>query len=99
VETLHAMPIPEAMAALTAVKGVGPWTAEIYLMFHAGHADVFPTGDLALQEAVKIAFGYQNRPSARALGDEAQLWTPWRAVAARLFWAYYKAVKSREGVT
>lgn len=93
------MPISEAIALMTAVKGVGPWTAEIYLMFYVGHADVFPAGDLALQEAARIAFSYADRPSAKALAEEAQRWQPWRAVAARLFWAYYKAVKSREGVT
>lgn len=93
------MPISEAIARMTAVKGIGPWTAEIYLMFNVGHADVFPAGDLALQEAVRIAFSYRDRPSAKALAEEAARWAPWRAVAARLFWAYYRQVKSREGVT
>ena len=99
VNALHEMPVADAMASLTGVKGVGPWTAEIYLMFHAGHADAFPAGDLALQEAVRIAFGFDKRPDAKALAAQALLWQPWRAVAARLFWAYYRAVKTREGIT
>ncbi|MCA0422278.1 MAG: DNA-3-methyladenine glycosylase [Proteobacteria bacterium] len=99
IDDLHAMPIPDATAALVSVKGIGPWTAEIYLMFYAGHADVFASGDLALQEAAKLAFGLENRPSAKALSALAEAWSPWRAVAARLLWAYYRVAKSREGVT
>jgi DNA-3-methyladenine glycosylase II len=98
VDLLHDMPGEEATAALTAVKGIGPWTAEIYLMFYAGHADVFAPGDLALQEAVRIAFKLEKRPSAKELAVMAEKWAPWRAVAARLFWAYYRVAKSREGV-
>jgi DNA-3-methyladenine glycosylase II len=79
----------EAIAMLTAIKGVGPWTAEVYLMFSAGHADVFPSGDVALQAAVAMAFEMESRPSAKALATFAGVWAPWRSVAARLFWAYY----------
>lgn len=99
IETLHTMPIDQAASALVAVKGIGPWTAEIYLMFYAGHADVFAPGDLALQEAIRLAFGLDQRPSTRDLAQMAQQWSPWRAVAARLLWAYYRIVKAREGVT
>jgi len=99
IETLHTMPIDQAASALVAVKGIGPWTAEIYLMFYAGHADVFAPGDLALQEAIRLAFGLDQRPSTRDLALMAQQWSPWRAVAARLLWAYYRIVKAREGVT
>jgi DNA-3-methyladenine glycosylase II len=99
IETLHTMPIDQAASALVAVKGIGPWTAEIYLMFYAGHADVFAPGDLALQEAIRLAFGLDQRPSTRDLTLMAQQWSPWRAVAARLLWAYYRIVKAREGVT
>ncbi|WP_454852135.1 DNA-3-methyladenine glycosylase family protein [Rhizobium binxianense] len=84
----------EALAELTALKGIGPWTAEVYLMFCGGHADVFPAGDVALQNAVAAAFGLAERPQARALVSLAEIWSPWRSVAARLFWAYY-AVKTR----
>jgi DNA-3-methyladenine glycosylase II len=84
----------KALSELTSVKGIGPWTAEVYLMFCGGHADVFPVGDVALQAAVGMAFGHEARPQPKALAREAAVWSPWRSVAARLFWAYY-AVKTR----
>lgn len=81
-----------AMAKLTAaLHGVGPWTAEVYLMFCGGHADIFPSGDVALRAAAAQAFGLPERPSARALAEMAEAWQPWRSVAARLLWAYYSA--------
>jgi len=86
----------EALAELTALKGIGPWTAEVYLMFCGGHADVFPAGDVALQNAVGAAFGLAARPSAKALTELAEVWSPWRSVAARLFWAYYAAKMRRD---
>jgi DNA-3-methyladenine glycosylase II len=87
-----------AHAALTALHGVGPWTADIYLLFCLGHADAFPSGDLAVQEAARIAFGLRKRPDAIRLTKMAQAWRPWRGVAAHLLWAYYHAVKRREGI-
>jgi len=86
---LSVLPPDEARHALTALKGVGPWTAEVYLMFCCGHADIFPSGDVALQNAVAAAFGLAERPQAKALAAMAAVWAPWRSVAARLFWAYY----------
>ncbi|PKA42622.1 DNA-3-methyladenine glycosylase [Rhizobium sullae] len=86
---LSSKPPEEALAELTALKGVGPWTAEVYLMFCGGHSDVFPSGDVALQNAVAAAFGLAQRPQAKALASLATAWSPWRSVAARLFWAYY----------
>jgi 3-methyladenine DNA glycosylase/8-oxoguanine DNA glycosylase len=80
-----------AMAQLTALPGIGPWTAEVYLMFCGGHPDVFPAGDVALQAAAADAFGLTERPSARVLSQMAADWQPWRSVAARLLWAYYSA--------
>jgi DNA-3-methyladenine glycosylase II len=85
-----------AMARLTSIKGIGPWTAEVYLMFCVGHADVFPSGDVALQAAVAAAFEMEKRPLAKALALEAALWSPWRSVAARLFWAFYAARVRRD---
>jgi DNA-3-methyladenine glycosylase II len=85
-----------ATARLTAIKGIGPWTAEVYLMFCVGHADVFPSGDVALQAAVAAAFGMAERPQAKALALEAAIWSPWRSVAARLFWAFYAARVRRD---
>jgi len=94
---LSQLPPAEALSALTALKGVGPWTAEVYLMFCGGHADVFPAGDVALQNAVAAAFGLSERPGAKTLALLAENWSPWRSVAARLFWAYY-AVKLGRGL-
>jgi DNA-3-methyladenine glycosylase II len=88
----------EAMAALTAVPGIGPWTAEVYLLTAAGHPDIFPSRDVALQAAVHHAFGLESRPTHKALEALAESWSPWRAVAARLFWAYYRTIKGRDGL-
>ncbi len=86
-----------AHAALTAVHGIGPWTADIYLLACLGHADAWPAGDLALQEAVKLAFALPQRPNAKEMLALAEIWRPLRAVAARVLWTYYRAVKGREG--
>ena len=88
-----------AHAALVQLHGIGPWTADIYLLFCLGHADAFPAGDLAVQEAVRIAFNLRKRPDAKALTKIAEAWRPWRGVAAHLFWAYYHVVKRREGIS
>ena len=96
---LATMPEHEAIAALTAVKGIGVWTAEIYLMFSIGRADVFAPGDLALQEAARMLFEMPERPTEKALRGQAEDWSPWRGVAARLLWAYYRLAKNREGIS
>lgn len=83
---------------MTAVSGIGPWTADVYLMFCLGHRDGFAAGDLALQEAARVGFGLPARPSTRELTAIAEAWRPWRGVAARLLWAYYAALKNREGI-
>lgn len=88
----------QVIAILVKVPGIGPWTAEIYAMFSLGHADVFPPGDLALQEAAKVLFYLPKRPSEREFRLMAADWAPWRAVAARLLWAYYRVEKQREGI-
>ena len=89
-------PAEEAHGLLTAIKGIGPWTADIYLLFCLGHPDVFPAGDLALQNAAMKAFGYAERPTAADLAAEAAIWSPWRGVVARLLWAYWHAVNARQ---
>jgi DNA-3-methyladenine glycosylase II len=86
----------DAIARLTAISGIGPWTAECYLLFSAGHPDVFPARDVALQSAVGHAFGRESRPGEKELIALAESWTPWRGVASRLFWAYYREWKGRE---
>ena len=97
-EALRAMPDAELVAALTRIKGVGVWTAEIYAMFSLGRADVFAPGDLALRDAAHRLFELEARPNEKALRELALDWSPWRAVAARLLWSYYRVVNRREGV-
>jgi DNA-3-methyladenine glycosylase II len=87
----------DAHAALIAVHGIGPWTADIYLLSCLGHADAWPAGDLALQEAARLAFGLRARPTAKEMIPLAEPWRPWRSVAARVLWTYYRGVKGREG--
>ena len=91
IEALHDLPAEEAIAALVALKGIGRWTAESYLLFCVGHPDVLPAGDLALQTSVQIGLKLRARPDERKLRKLAEKWSPWRGVAARLFWAYYRA--------
>ena len=90
-------PADEAHAALTALHGIGPWTADIYLLFCLGHPDAWPAGDLALQEAARLALSLATRPTVKEMGPLAEPWRPWRGVAACLLWTYYRAVKRREG--
>ena len=97
-DALRRAPTDEVVATLTAVKGIGIWTAEIYAMFSLGRADVFAPGDLALQEAARMLFDLDERPKERALRGMAEAWRPWRSVAARALWAYYHVAKQREGI-
>jgi len=95
---LRTTPNRDVIAQLIEIKGIGNWTAEIYAMFSLGRADVFAAGDLALQEAARILFELDARPSEKAFNRMAEAWAPWRAVAARLLWAYYRKMKDREGI-
>ncbi|MGL4638025.1 MAG: DNA-3-methyladenine glycosylase family protein [Beijerinckiaceae bacterium] len=97
-DALASMPADVAKASMVKVKGIGPWTADVYLMFCLGHADAFAPGDLALQEAIRLCFRLDERPTERESMLIAERWRPWRAVAARVLWAYYKVAKEREGV-
>lgn len=85
-----------AIAALTALKGVGLWTAEAYLLMCEGRLDVFPGGDVALQEAIRWADGAEVRPDQKAAYARAEVWRPYRAVATHLLWAWYSGVKRGE---
>ena len=87
-----------AIAVLTRLPGIGRWTAEIYLKFALGRADVFASGDLALAEAARLLYDLPERPRPSALLALAEPWRPWRAVAARALWAYYRLAKGHEGV-
>jgi DNA-3-methyladenine glycosylase II len=97
-DALSRLDAGDAVRRMTALHGVGPWTAECYLLFAAGHPDIFPAGDVALQSAVGQGLGLGGRPGAKALAGIAESWTPWRGVAARLFWAYYRATRGRDAV-
>ena len=95
--SLADMPAEEAHQTLTALHGIGPWTADIYLLFCLGHADAWPAGDLALQEATRLLLGLKARPTAKEMGPLAEAWRPWRGAAACALWAYYRAAKKRDG--
>ncbi|WP_103256145.1 DNA-3-methyladenine glycosylase family protein [Tabrizicola aquatica] len=97
-DALRAASDAEVVQTLVAVPGIGVWTAEIYAMFALGRADVFAPGDLALQEGARLLFGLEARPKDKALRAMAEAWSPWRSVAARILWAYYRVAKDREGV-
>lgn len=90
------LPGDAAIARLVALKGVGPWTAEVYLLFCAGHPDIFPAGDLALLKAAHHGLGLDARPTIKDMIGLAQDWSPHRSAAALLFWRYFAALKNRE---
>ncbi|HLH97587.1 MAG TPA: DNA-3-methyladenine glycosylase 2 family protein [Xanthobacteraceae bacterium] len=94
---LNGLSADEAHRRLTAIHGIGPWTADIYLLFCLGHADAWPAGDLALQEAARMLLGLAARPSSRDMGPLAEAWRPWRGAAACMLWTYYRAAKQRDG--
>jgi DNA-3-methyladenine glycosylase II len=95
-EHLASLDDEAAIAGLTALKGVGLWTAEAYLMMCEGRLDVFPGGDVALQEAIRWADGAELRPDQKAAYARAEVWRPYRAVATHLLWAWYTGVKRGE---
>ncbi|MDO6483750.1 DNA-3-methyladenine glycosylase family protein [Shimia thalassica] len=97
-KALRDLPNDQVIRILTEVPGIGAWTAEVYAMFSLGRADVFAPGDLALQEAARILFEMDKRPSEKELRQMAEDWSPWRSVAARALWAYYRVAKDREGL-
>ncbi|MCP4070818.1 MAG: DNA-3-methyladenine glycosylase 2 family protein [Hyphomicrobiales bacterium] len=94
-EILGDLPVKEAISHLTAIKGIGNWTAEVYLLFCTGHPDIFPSGDLALREAAKIIWSMMERPRDEVLKSMAARWSPNRGVAARLLWTFYAANRRR----
>ena len=96
-DAVATMEADAAHAALMTLHGVGPWTADIYLLFCLGNADAWPAGDLALQEAARIALGLRRRPDMNKMMNLGAAWRPWRGVAAHLLWAYYRVAKRREG--
>jgi DNA-3-methyladenine glycosylase II len=96
-DAIATMEADAAHAALMALHGVGPWTADIYLLFCLGNADAWPAGDLALQESARLALGLRRRPDAKQMIRLGDAWRPYRGVAAHLLWSYYRVAKRREG--
>jgi DNA-3-methyladenine glycosylase II len=94
-ERLDSLSDEEAVAALVAIKGVGRWTAETYLMFSEGRLDFFPAGDIALQEGFRLLEGSDVRPTEKALYARAEIWKPYRGIAALLLWGYYMQARGR----
>jgi DNA-3-methyladenine glycosylase II len=97
-EVLAEQDADAAHDTLTGLHGIGPWTADVYLLFCLGHGDAWPAGDVAIQEAIKVGLGLQTRPTAKQMAPLAEPWRPLRGAAAHLWWAYYKVLKTREGV-
>ena len=97
-EGLCEVPVDQAMDQLTALKGVGPWTAEVFLLFCAGHVDIFPAGDVALQHVVGELTGLDSRPDAKQTRVLAAQWAPMRSVAARIFYAHYASIRGRSAL-
>lgn len=93
---IDGLPAEEAVARLVTLKGIGPWTAEVYLLFCAGHPDIFPAGDLALLKAAHHGLGLDARPSIKEMIGIARDFSPHRSAAALLFWRYFAALKNRE---
>jgi DNA-3-methyladenine glycosylase II len=92
-ESLHRVPDQGVVDKLMALPGIGPWTAEIYLLSALGRADAFPAGDLALQVAAQDLFAMKDRPTPKDFLARAENWKPWRSVAARLLWSHYRGLK------
>jgi DNA-3-methyladenine glycosylase II len=93
-EALGELDADQAHKILTALHGVGPWTADVYLLFCLGHADAWPAGDLGLQDAVRLGLNLDSRPTTKEMTALAEIWRPYRGAAAHLWWAYYRAARS-----
>jgi DNA-3-methyladenine glycosylase II len=91
---LHALPADdeEAIAALTRIKGIGRWSAEIYLLFAEGRPDIWPAGDLAVQREVGVLLGHETRPSEKLVRELAEPWRPYRGAAAIFAWHHYQMI-------
>lgn len=90
---LGALSSQDVFDQMTAIKGIGPWTADIYLLFCLGRADIWPAGDLALMEAVRQLRDLEVVPQGQDRYNHAEAWRPYRGAAALLLWAYYAALK------
>ena len=95
-DEMEVMENEEVINVLTDIKGIGLWTAEIYCIFSLRRLDIFPAGDLALQEATKHLLGLESRPSEKEMRNIARSWEPYRSVCAIILWHFYRNLKSRE---
>lgn len=95
---LSGLSVDAAMKELTSLKGIGPWTAEIYLLSGVGHADIFPAGDLVLQKMVGDVLGHREKPDEKTTRKIVAHWSPYRGAAARLLWRYFAVLRDREGI-
>lgn len=84
---LRRRPDPEVIDRLTEVRGIGEWTAQMYLIFHLGRADVLPSGDLGLRKAVQLAYGRRSLPHPRVVERIGRRWAPWRSHATYYLWS------------
>src|SRR4029079_5474513 len=98
-DTLSDAPETAIHERLAEIKGIGPWTADIYILFCLGRPDAWSPGDLALQHAVRDALGLEERPSQKSMVEIAEAWRPWRGVAARLLWSYYAWRRRKDPTT
>lgn len=97
-ENVCDLPVDQAINELTALKGIGPWSAEVFLLFCAGHIDIFPAGDVALQHVVGELCQLDNRPDTKQTRILAEQWAPMRSIAARIFYAHYALIRGRSAV-
>lgn len=95
-DQMEVMENEEVIDVLTAIKGIGLWTAEIYCIFSLRRLDIFPAGDLALQEATKYLLDLKSRPLEKEMRKLAKSWVPYRSVCAIILWHFYRNLKSRE---
>lgn len=91
--SLEQYEVDKALKELMSLKGIGSWTAEVYLISCCGHPDIFPAGDVALRTAAGHAFFEGVQPDQKTLREHSKRWTPWRSVAARILWAHYAGIK------
>lgn len=89
-EAIAGLSDADAKAALCRIKGIGPWTAELYLLFALGRPDIWPAADLAVQEALRRLKRLRTRPNARRMRELGEPWRPYRSAAARFLWHYYR---------
>lgn len=95
-EAMHTVPIEAAQSQLVAVKGIGPWTANVYLLTSAGHLDAFPVGDVGLMESYRLLRDDEERLAPKAFAEKGQNWQPFRGVAAHLLWDWINASRGRD---